>query len=123
MHNITLIVPTETEQQRAAAGRLREKLAEAGGYSEYDGRGVWRDLSADGALVAEQHARIEVFTEDPARIRAHHYEYGREAGEAMLARIVDGRPELVPVGQALSPAAVAVKTCAGDDYIAERREE
>jgi len=89
LHLLTLIVPVETERQRMAANLLRVNLAPLG-YSEYDGRGVWKGL-------AERHVRIEVFTEDAAVVRAHHYRYGQAAREHTLARIVDGVPELVKV--------------------------
>ena len=109
MTSIVLIVPTETEQQRKAAAALRVRLAPAG-YSEYEGRGVWRGL-------VEQHVRIEVFAEDVSIIRAYHYEYGTLAREHTLARIVDGRPEFVTVSPPvkLSPLAAEI--------VAQNREE
>jgi len=96
LQSVSLIVPTETEKQRTAASALRARLIIiAGGFSVYSGFGAWND--ADGKACFEQHDRFEVFTNDPAAIRAAHYAYGRAAGEAVLARIVDGTPELIPV--------------------------
>ena len=110
MHTITLIVPVRTAKQQDAARILRKALlTEAGGFSVYGGHGIWHD--GDGAPISEEHDRFEVFATDAARIRAIHYWYGRKAGEHTLARIVDGRPELVPVGPppAPGPRALEVK--------------
>ena len=97
MQTLTLIVPVETDAQRSAAGRLKSTVLKlAGGYSEYAGRGVWRDDS--GAPIAEEHLRIEVFgaRDVCALICSAHRTFGREAGEFALARIEDGTPVIEP---------------------------
>ena len=119
MTSVILIVPVQTCEQESAARVLRSTLlAHEGGYSVYQGRGAWLDESrAPGRVVSERHERIEVFTTDVARVRAAHYAYGVDAGEQVLARIVDGQPEFVTVSPPvkLSPLAAEI--------VAQNREE
>jgi len=93
-----LICPIETGVQREAIAALRRALARrVGGWSEYNGRGVWYDDS--GARFEETHVRFEVWTQNALQteqVLTAHNEFGAFAGEQSLARVVNGRASLVP---------------------------
>ena len=90
MERITLIVPNESQKQKRAAFRLKRGLVHAvGGFSEYEGSGVW--TGPDGA-VREPHTRIEILLEDvggKVGVLEWFRLYGLEAGEPTLLWWID----------------------------------
>lgn len=98
MHLLTLIVPDEREKQSAAADMLREALPHvAGGYSEYDGIGAWKN--AAGVVIREPHARIEVACDSDTlpQVLELFRAYRGIANESAIFYIVDGKAVIEPI--------------------------
>jgi len=65
----------------------------AGGYSQYQGRGVWRD--AGGRVYREPHARLDVSTRNGRGVLQAFRRYGRKAKEKVLFAVVNGRARFI----------------------------
>lgn len=91
MQTIAFILPNGTPIQAEGVKDFQEKaLSIAGGYSRYEGMGVW--LGSESS-ISEPHARIEVLisSEKAVDLMAAFVEYGRNAGECVLYYVTDGR--------------------------------